>query len=103
LPGQTTRQPQQVISNEAKAESLFTEDERLLLFTTATCPNCKIAKAFLNEAEIPFEVVKVEDNLELVSAYGIKSAPTLVVQTGTKYTLYVNASNIRLARTLEHF
>lgn len=73
----------------------YPTDSRLMLFTTKTCPNCKTAKAFLDQAGIAFETVEVEENMGLVEQYGIRSAPTLVVQDGTEHTLYVNASDIR--------
>ncbi len=67
-----------------------------LLFTTKTCPNCKIAKDFLNQAALSFEVVEVEEHMDLARQYGITSAPTLLVQDGLGgHTLHVNASNIQ--------
>ena len=69
--------------------------DRLLLFTTKTCPNCKTAKGFLKQANIPYEIVEVEKNADVASKYGIRSAPTLVVHQGSEFALYVNASNIR--------
>ncbi len=67
-----------------------------MLFTSQTCPNCQIAKAFLDQANVVYETVPAEENLKLVEQYGIKSTPTLVVQEGKAgYTLYVNASDIR--------
>ena len=65
-----------------------------LLFTTKTCPNCRIAADSLKKADIPFEVVDAEENMELVQKYGVMQAPTLiVVQDGTVRKL-ANASNI---------
>ena len=63
------------------------------LFTTKTCPNCKIAKEYLqNEAYV---VLDAAENPELVQKYGIMTAPTLVVVRGTEVKKYVNASNIK--------
>ena len=65
----------------------------MYLFTTKTCPNCKLAKEYLkNETYIPIDA---EENMELASRYGIMQAPTLVVVNGDNYTKYVNASNIK--------
>ena len=63
------------------------------LFTTKTCPNCKIAKEYLqNEAYV---VLDAAENPELVQKYGIMTAPTLVVVKGNEVQKYVNASNIK--------
>lgn len=63
------------------------------LFTTSTCPNCKIAKEMLDGEE--YQLIDAEKNPELVSKYGIMQAPTLVVIQGEKMKKYVNASNIQ--------
>ena len=51
------------------------------LFTTSTCPNCKIAKQMLAEAEEEYQLIDAEKNPELVSRYGIMQAPTPVSYT----------------------
>lgn len=63
------------------------------LFTTSTCPNCRIAKEML--ADEDYQVIDAEKNPELVSKYGIMQAPTLVVIQDGKMKKYVNASNIQ--------
>ena len=63
------------------------------LFTTKTCPNCKIAKQMLKNET--YQVIDAEENQELVSKYGIMQAPTLVVIEDGKMKKYVNASNIK--------
>ena len=63
------------------------------LFTTKTCPNCKIAKEMLKGED--YQIIDAEENQELVRKYGIMHAPTLVVTDGTKAKKYVNASNIK--------
>ena len=63
------------------------------LFTTKTCPNCKIAKEMLKDE--PCRIVDAEENQELAMKYGIMQAPTLVVIRGNKAKKYVNASNIK--------
>ena len=65
------------------------------LFTTSTCPNCKIAKKMLAEAEEEYQLIDAEKNPELVSRYGIMQAPTLVITDGEHLKKYVNASNIQ--------
>ena len=63
------------------------------LFTTSTCPNCRIAKEML--ADEPYQVIDAEQNPELAEKYGILQAPTLVVLDHGKTFKYVNASNIQ--------
>ena len=50
----------------------------IVLFTTANCPNCKIAKKFLDEANIKYEVVVADVDVDKAVQYGIRQAPTLI-------------------------
>lgn len=63
------------------------------LFTTKTCPNCKLAKEFLKDER--YVLIDAEENLELAGRYGVMQAPTLVVVDGDKHKKYVNVSNIK--------
>ncbi|MGN1148188.1 MAG: ribonucleoside triphosphate reductase [Lachnospiraceae bacterium] len=63
------------------------------LFTTKTCPNCKLAKEYLKGES--YVLIDAEENMELVQRYGVMQAPTLVVVNGDSYKKYVNASNIK--------
>ena len=63
------------------------------LFTTKTCPNCVLAKNYLSD--IPYALIDAEENIELVSKYGVMQAPTLVVVEGDSVKKYANASNIK--------
>lgn len=79
---------------ERTAEAGNGDSEGIYLFTTKTCPNCKIAKEFLKDRE--YEVVDAEENPELSDRFGIMQAPTLVqVGKDGEIKKYVNASNIR--------
>ena len=69
--------------------------EELFLFTTKTCPNCKVAKRELEKAGIRCTVLDVDDHLDLVKAYGIQQAPTLIVRRGEQVEKLVNASVIK--------
>ncbi len=66
---------------------------KLLLFTTKTCPNCRIAKEFLKGVD--YEVVDAEENAELTGKYGIMQAPTLIELKDGEVHKYVNASAIK--------
>ena len=63
------------------------------LFTTKTCPNCKLAKEYLKNEK--YSLIDAEENMELAGKYGIMQAPTLVVINGDGFKKYVNASNIK--------
>ena len=63
------------------------------LFTTRTCPNCKIAKEMLDGVE--YKLVDAEQDPDMVSKFGIMQAPTLVIVQGDQMKKYVNASNIQ--------
>ncbi len=65
------------------------------LFTTATCPNCKIACALLDKAGVAYEKLLANENVELVEAFGIKQAPTLIVVKGGEAQKYVGVSDIK--------
>ena len=67
-----------------------------ILFTTATCPNCKAAGMFLDKAGVEYEKLIVgEESKDLVAKYGVKQAPTLVVVTGDEFETIPNLSNIK--------
>ena len=78
------------------AESNCTEcEDKILLFATATCPNCKMAARFLESAGIKFEKVMADENKELTEEFGVQQAPTLIVIKDGKAEKIVNLSNIR--------
>lgn len=66
-----------------------------MLFTTKTCPNCRVATRSLEEANIAYEIIDAEENMELVQKYGVMQAPTLVVVKDGQVTKLANASNIK--------
>ena len=78
----------------SQQEPIVVEGDRTLLFTTKTCPNCKIIAMHLEEAHIEYEKIDAEETPELVQKYGIRQAPTLVVVRNGETDIYTNASNI---------
>ena len=72
-----------------------TAELKNLLITTATCPNCKIATAMLDKEGISYEKLLANENEELVNAYGVKQAPTLIVTDGNNYNKFVGVSEIK--------
>lgn len=83
---------EQPTDNGACAEH---KDGEPIIFTTKTCPNCKMAKAMLDKAGIAYTVVDAEDNRDQTLAFGVKKAPTLLVPNGNGYDVYDNASKIK--------
>ena len=70
-------------------------EETVYLFTTKTCPNCRLAKSFLDKAGVTYRIVDAEENRELVENYGVRQAPTLIVAHGENILRFANASNIK--------
>ena len=81
-------------SVEEEVQEAILEDG-IYLFTTATCPNCRMAKNFLNLAKVEFKEVLATDNIEVTKQLNINQAPTLVVVRQGKVELVENVSNIR--------
>ena len=67
----------------------------IILFTSSTCPNCKMAKTFLDKAGIQYKTIIANENIELAQSLEIKQAPTLVVVENGNIEKIVNVSNIR--------
>ena len=94
---------QQAIDSARKIEKnieFVIDDEEIsvntgkpMLFTTKTCPNCRLAKEFLKG--IDYTLIDAEENMELASEYGVMQAPTLVVVNGQSRQKYVNVSDIK--------
>ncbi|MBR4013016.1 MAG: ribonucleoside triphosphate reductase, partial [Clostridia bacterium] len=70
-------------------------DDKIILFKTETCPNCKMAEKFLDDAGISYDKIYANKDLEAAKQYGIMQAPTLVVIKDGKAEKIVNVSNIR--------
>ncbi len=84
-----------VESTEVPSAAAENKAGELLLFTTKTCPNCKLAKAALDKAGVAYTVVDAEENTELTDKYGVRQAPTLVSVAGDSFETFANASNIK--------
>ncbi len=82
------------VAVETAVEDVADED-KVILFATSTCPNCKMAVHFLKKAGIEFEEVFANDHPELAKKFDVKQAPTLVVISGNKIEKITNLSNIR--------
>ena len=82
---------------QAKTEAVAEAEiaDGAYLFTTATCPNCKIAKSVLDRAGYLYHTLLASENAELVAEFGIKQAPTLVVVKGGEAEKYAGVSDIK--------
>ena len=65
------------------------------LFTTATCPNCKVVKALLDKQGYKYETLLANENRELCEAFDIRQAPTLIVIENGEVKKYVGVSDIK--------
>ena len=63
------------------------------LFTTKTCPNCKLVKKLL--ADFKYVEIDAEENVELTKKYGVMQAPTLVLVSKDGVKKVSNASAIK--------
>ena len=77
------------------AEAEKAVSDGIYLFTTATCPNCKIATALLDKAGVGYIKLLAEENAQLVADFGIRQAPTLIVVSGDAYDKFVGVSEIK--------
>ncbi len=80
---------------EAQVETKTQKTDKILLFTSPTCPNCKMAKMMLDKAGVEYEVVDAMSNRDLTEAYKVVKAPTLIVPAKDDVVYYNNASEIK--------
>ena len=72
-----------------------TVEDGMYLFTTATCPNCKIVSQILDKAGVSYTKLLANENIELTNAFGVKTAPTLVVVKDGEAEKFVGVSDIK--------
>ena len=93
VPAAETHAPAETAAEEKKPVS------RAMLFTSATCPNCKLAKALLQKEGFVYKEVLATENIELANQYGIRQAPTLIVTREDGYDKYRGVAEIRAMLT----
>ena len=69
--------------------------EKVILFTTTTCPNCRTAKMFLDRAGIAYSTIVADQEPEKARAMAIRTTPTLIVSRNGNEEKYSNLSDIR--------
>ncbi|HRZ78544.1 MAG TPA: anaerobic ribonucleoside-triphosphate reductase, partial [bacterium] len=67
--------------------------QRVMLFTTKSCPNCPKAKDEM-KGVLDFEIIDAEENMDISRKYGIRSVPSVVVEEKGAYRTYTGISNI---------
>ena len=67
----------------------------VILFATETCPNCKLAAAWLEKEGIGYEKLFVSEHKDEAVKLGLKQAPTLVVTKNGESELYAGIANIK--------
>ena len=90
-PEAEVKKPQEEKKQQVKA----TLEGELMLFATRTCPNCKQAEKLLNRAGIPFRKILAEEQPEMTTRYGVRQAPTLVMEDGGKPVKLVGLGAVR--------
>ena len=80
---------------EAPAADCSAVTDGAYLFTTATCPNCKIACSVLDKAGVSYEKLLANENAELATKLGVKQAPTLVIVKDGGVAKYHGVSDIK--------
>ena len=84
-----------MVKKAAVEECACDADAKLILVATTTCPNCKMAEKFLNDAGIAFTKVYADKEPDVAKKYNIKGAPVLVIDNGDSFDKVENVSNIR--------
>ena len=93
--GRCSCTPVMVPAPAATEEMPLFSTDKLTLFTTTTCPNCRIAKTFLDKAGIEYDVVVADQEPEKARQFAITQAPTLVVINGNSVEKFAGISAIR--------
>ena len=86
---------EETAQQQAKSEAYDSAKAQISLFTTATCPNCKMAEGFLQAQDVAYVKLAAEEHADLVRKYGILQAPTLVVDQNSNVQKFMNVSEIR--------
>ena len=80
---------------QTTVESMCAINDGIYLFTTATCPNCKIASTLLDKEGVQYEKLLANENKDAATALEIKQAPTLAVVQDGVVQKYAGVSDIK--------
>ncbi len=85
----------QELHNDCEEKSQNEELKEILLFTSPTCPNCKMAKMLLDKANINYKQIDAYENKDLAIKFNVQKAPTMFVPNNDSYDVYSNVSDIK--------
>ena len=71
------------------------EAPKVILYATETCPNCKLAAAWLEKAGVSFEKRFVSEHKDEATALGLKQAPSLVVEEAGDTKVYAGVAAVK--------
>ena len=91
----TSRLTHTGVKHEDAKQEAVAAPAKTYLFTTKTCPNCRVAKQILDAAGVAYDVIDANENAALAKQYGIMAAPTLVVADGAEAKKYTYVSDIK--------
>ncbi len=80
--------------SETKTASV---EDATYLFTTATCPNCKIACQLLDKNGVAYTKLLADENKDMAMSFEVKQAPTLVVVKNGEVNKIAGVSDIKKA------
>jgi len=85
------------VKEECACESAPKADysDKVYLFATQTCPNCKVAVSLLEKAGVSYEKLYVNENEEMAKKLELKQAPTLVIMNGETATKFAGVPSIK--------
>jgi ribonucleoside-triphosphate reductase len=90
-----TPAPEAPVCEEVAPAQVKAVDGKLMLFSRVTCPNCRVVEGLLTKANIPFQKLIADENLDLCRELGVKGAPTLVVTDGEHYESFYGVPEIK--------
>ncbi len=65
------------------------------LFTTPTCPNCKVAIPMLEKAGLDVDIINANEHADDAIKYGVKQAPTLIAKTEDGFKKFAGIAAIK--------
>lgn len=80
-----------------RKEYVISNDDTPILFTTSTCPNCKIIKKILAEQNVEYVEINAEENIEMAKRFKLRQAPSLAIKAGDEYQVYTGVDQITKA------
>jgi mycoredoxin len=93
------------ISTPASSEHLTPRDERIVMYTTSWCSDCRRAKRIFNALDVPFAEIDIDEYPAAAALVrringGARSVPTIVFPDGSTLTEPSNAALEAKLRTL---